>query len=58
MEKFQTAPRCVQCHSECPNGLVKFPELAVCQNPECPNYWIFQCGESVMKELDNKYPYK
>ena len=53
-----TAPRCVQCHSECPNGLLKFPELAVCQNPGCPNYWIFQCGESVMKELDDKYPYK
>lgn len=54
---METAPRCVQCHNECPNGLIKFPELAICQNPKCPNYGIFQAGEKIMEELDKQYPF-
>ena len=54
--KEQSAPRCVQCNSECPNGLIEYPLLIVCQNPRCPNYWVFQAGSYVMEELDKQFP--
>ena len=47
-----TAPRCVQCHSECPNGLKKYPELIVCHNPECPNYGLCQIWENAINEIN------
>ena len=49
--KMITAPRCVQCNSEMPNGLIKFPELAICENPECPNYGLFQAGKQIMEDI-------
>jgi len=56
--KLISAPHCVQCGSECPNGLVKFPELIVCQKPDCPNYWLFQVWQEIMDDMDKNYPLK
>lgn len=58
MNNIRTAPRCVQCNSECPNGLKDIPLAIICQNPECPNYWLMQAGKDVMEELDKQYPFK
>lgn len=53
---IRTAPRCVQCHNECPNWLKDLPLAIICQNPVCPNYWLMQAWEDVMKQLDTKFP--
>jgi len=52
-----TAPRCVKCHGECPNGLKDFPLFAICQNKECWLYGVFQAWEVIMKNLDDNFPY-
>ncbi len=50
--KLITAPRCVQCDNECPYWLVKYPELIVCHNPECPNYWLCQVWDKAIDEIN------
>lgn len=57
MNAIRTAPRCVQCNNECPNGIMKFPELIVCQNPECPNYGLFQMWKDWMDKVNELFPY-
>ncbi len=51
MEKIRTAPRCVQCHAECPYGLKDLPLAIICTDLKCPNYGLMQAGEDVMLEL-------
>lgn len=51
-----SAPRCVQCNSECPYGLKKYPELIICHNPSCPNYGLCQAGNRAMDEINKMAP--
>lgn len=54
---LESAPRCILCKEECPNGLVKYPELILCQNSWCRNYGLFQAWDRVMKELMEQFPH-
>lgn len=56
MNKIRTAPRCVHCNGECPNGLKDMPLAIICQQPGCPNYGLMQAGLDVMEELDKEFP--
>ena len=53
-----SAPRCIACGSECPNGFIGHHHLVICQNPKCSHQGIFQVGAQMMNELNNRFPYK
>lgn len=41
---------CVQCHLEIEFVInVEDKQVPVCNNPECPNYWLLQLGSDIME---------
>ena len=53
---LESAPRCVNCYWECPNGLMEYPLFVICQNKQCENYGLFQAWDKVMEKLDKEFP--
>lgn len=48
MNTIRTAKRCVACNAECQNRMRDMPLVIICENPECPNYWLMQVGKDAM----------